>query len=233
MAYFNEQKMPSAHNEYVLWIDIMGTKNKMMESVRTSAIFMYKLHVTILENSTEDIVLYPIMDGVYVTSKNQKTIKLFMIKVFSSLGKDFFSQENISFRFLVKGALAYGPIIHGEEVSPDASRIFKDKIQYKNSILIGLPMIQAFNSEKLAPPFGVYVHESARAFAPEGESPFVHKWWKWFLEDQRIWNKEKSEKLNKCINEYFDHAKQQTITLDYPLDKIDIHKRMFAEYGTF
>ena len=33
---------------------------------------------------------------------------------------------------------------------------------YKKNLLFGLPMIQVFNAEKNAPPFGVYIHESAR-----------------------------------------------------------------------
>ena len=48
-AYFNDADFPEMENEFVLWVDIMGTKNNMSSSVRTSSIFICKLHVAIME----------------------------------------------------------------------------------------------------------------------------------------------------------------------------------------
>ena len=69
--YFNDEKFPNAQKEYVLWIDIMGTKNFMSTSLRTSSLFICKLHMAILEAKTENMHIYPVMDGVYITTKNQ------------------------------------------------------------------------------------------------------------------------------------------------------------------
>lgn len=53
-VYFNDIDFPEMENEYVLWVDIMGTKNNMSGSVRTSSIFICKLHVAIMEAKTKN-----------------------------------------------------------------------------------------------------------------------------------------------------------------------------------
>ena len=47
--YFRDEKFPNTQKEYVLWIDIMGTKNFMSTSLRTSSypfdyLWLYRLH---------------------------------------------------------------------------------------------------------------------------------------------------------------------------------------------
>lgn len=43
MPFVKDSAIPQARNEYVCWIDIMGTKSKMENSVNTCAIFMWKI----------------------------------------------------------------------------------------------------------------------------------------------------------------------------------------------
>ena len=81
-VYFNDANFPEMENEYVLWVDIMGTKNNMSSSVRTSSIFICKLHVAIMEAKTECIHVYPMMDGAYVTAKSEKGMSKFIKKMF-------------------------------------------------------------------------------------------------------------------------------------------------------
>lgn len=49
MPFVKDSAIPQARNEYVCWIDIMGTKSKMENSVNTCAIFMLKFHASILD----------------------------------------------------------------------------------------------------------------------------------------------------------------------------------------
>ncbi len=49
MPYVTDSAFPETQNEYVCWIDIMGTKSKMEHSVNTCGIFMLKFHAAILE----------------------------------------------------------------------------------------------------------------------------------------------------------------------------------------
>lgn len=63
---------------------------------------------------------------------------------------------------MVKGALAKGIIQHGSKISAEIAEDIAPRVGYKRHLLFGMPMIQAFISEKQAPPFGIYIHESAR-----------------------------------------------------------------------
>ena len=62
----------------------------------------------------------------------------------------------------MKGALAKGTLQHGSQISSEVSPVMASRVGYKQHLLFGMPMIQAFNAEKNAPPFGIYIHESAR-----------------------------------------------------------------------
>src|SRR5438309_875923 len=100
----------------------------------------------------------------------------FLRGVFGALGHEFNVTEENRFRFIVRGGLAFGPAIHGADVPAAASSVVAGPRQYRDSILLGMPMVQAHLAEADAPPFGVFVHESARAFAPRGEEPLHDRW---------------------------------------------------------
>ena len=199
MPFVFDSAIPSAHNEYVCWLDIMGTKTKMENSVKTCSIFIFKLHTAVLEAIEKgcDIQTYPVMDGVYFTSKRKKDMEKALSYIFSTLGKLFIDEKEFEHQFLVKAAVAYGPIIHGSDIGNEINRQFANNEIYKQSLLLGLPMIQAYSGESKAPPFGVFVHESARAFHPEDETPFMFKWWKWFRVPNAGWTKDQTAKLKE------------------------------------
>lgn len=56
---------------------------------------------------------------------------------------------------MVKGALAKGTLQHGSQISTEVSPDMAPRVGYKQHLLFGMPMIQAFNAEKSAPPFGI------------------------------------------------------------------------------
>lgn len=233
MPFFNAEHLQSPSNQYVCWIDIMGTMNKMSSSINSCANFVFKLHSAIIENISDKISLYPVMDGAYITSSSQKVITKFLTSVFYSITKMFIEEKNPYHRFLVKASLAFGPVFHGKDLPSDANNQFDTYPEYKNSILLGLPMVQAYMNEKNAPPFGVFVHESARAFAPTGDTPFTFKWWEWnrFISDLDTTGKNAYRKqLYDEINNYFEWAAKNTIALDYHSDRIAEHKKMAQEY---
>lgn len=272
--YFNAKEISGyIHNEYVCWIDVMGTKNTMYQSVMTSANFIFKLHSAAiisknlcevrgnseellpekaetnhmdcenLENITheeshthsvvsssngEGITLYPVMDGVYVTSKKKGLIIKFLKNMYKSIAEQVVSEEEYRHFFVIKGTLAYGPIIHGSDITAKESTYLYDNMEYTKSILIGLPMIQAFTSENLAPPFGIYVHESARAFFPGNDGPLPYKWWRWWINND-ISSCFKSDFVNR-MNDYYSYCEKRYLELDYSLDKIVKHKEEFNQY---
>ena len=218
--YFNDKDFPSMVNEYVLWVDIMGTKNSMSSSVKTSSFFICRLHAAILEAvKKKDIRLYPVMDGAYITTPSDKNMAEFIKKLFIDLSDTLISEENDYHRFLVKGALAYGPVTHGREIPDTCCKNFGDNREYVDSILLGMPMIQASKGAKKAPPFGIFCDESARIASHR----FEHRWHKWCV-------KSRIPKVARAVQSYFDYSLEHYYELNYPREKIYEHAEMAKQY---
>lgn len=227
MAYFNVDEINEPKHEYVCWIDIMGTKEAMKTDIRRCANFIFKMHAAVLEAcaNQKHITLYPVMDGVYITSPSKQCIVDCICSVFLNCASDFCKEENEKHLYVIKGALAYGSVYHGRDLPSTCNKIFDHHGEYKQSILLGMPIIQAFLGEKVAPPFGIYIDESARAFAPHGEETFSWKWYRWDR-GKKIPSKAIIDKMRI----YFNHAYNHAISLNYPADDLKRHVSMFNDY---
>lgn len=231
MTYFDAKHLPDSQNEYVCWLDIMGTQSIMSNSIKISANFIFKLHAALLSNKLEDLKLYPVMDGVYITSNSKETITKYLSLVFKELADNFIDETNPIHKFIVKASLSYGPIIHGHSLPSEANRIFEQHTNYKNSLLLGLPMVQAFKSEDEAPPFGVFVHETARAFSPD--SDFQLRLWQWFRYIPEMAKTQKNEfakRLLKSLEDYYIWVSNHSFQLGYKRERIEVHRERFKEY---
>jgi len=93
----------------------------------------------------------------------------------------------------------------------------------KKALVFGMPIIQAYESEKHAPPFGIFIHESARSFAPNDEKPIPHIWLLWA-------NKTTAESLKTKLVEQYEWYSEHSQTQSYPKDRIEFHKKMPEEY---
>lgn len=218
-------------DEYVCWIDIMGTKNIMSESIQKAANFILKFHSCIIESTNEEkgVRCYPLMDGVFVTSSNFKTIKKVIDKIFNQLAALFLQEEKNAHRFIIKGSLAYGYVAHGSNISNEICSSIASSENYKNTIMLGIPMIQAIKSETKAPPFGIYIHESARKYKGlqgkhyswsfsgplkidkvdlQGKIINYFKWCDQFIEYQEM-DKHKIQLYIQQTNEYFTSRMQK------------------------
>jgi hypothetical protein len=224
---FNADALPEASFEYVCWIDIMGIRNSMMCSVKGTANFIFKLHSIIIENLNNDIIAYPCMDGAYISVKTKKTLFQFLNRVFERSANEFIIEDSNYHKFIIRASVAYGPIIHGRDITKNVTNKFDGKDQYKQAILLGSPMIQAYSSENNAPPFGIYIHESARVFAPKEDTPFTYTWYYWlkYASDAKVKNDFK-EKLFS----YFEWAKKNSIKIDYPIERIEHHIKMVEQF---
>jgi hypothetical protein len=114
---------------------------------------------------------------------------------------------------------------------PDAaSTILQNHRRYRDSILLGLPMIQAYLTERIAPPFSIYVHESARAFAPEAGRPIRATWWRWFASptDER-WP-DLAPQLRDALRVYFTWCAARTSEIGYDAESIKKHGLLADQY---
>jgi hypothetical protein len=128
--YFNAQVLPTPTNEYVAWIDVMGVQSAMSRSLDITANFVFKLHVAALQAPHAGVSLYPVMDGLYISSPSQQAVLDFLRSMFSNIAEVFVAETENLHRFIVPGAVAFGPVIHGAAVPATASHHRADSILY-------------------------------------------------------------------------------------------------------
>jgi hypothetical protein len=224
--YFDAGQLPPSSNAYVAWIDVMGVQSMMSRSLNIASNFVFKLHVAGLEAPHVQLQLYPVMDGIYVVSDRCGPLLVFMEHVFSAIADEFVSTSDIHHRFLIKGAVAFGPVVHGRDIPQPVSNTLHNNADYRNAVLLGMSMVQAHLGERAAPPFGVFIHESARAFAPAGDQSFRHVWWEWFRQHHQAL----AHELRQELKVYFDWCTVRSGAILYEPDRIDAHRKMAEQY---
>ncbi len=233
-VFFDSALLPDPHYDYVCWLDVMGTGNQMLRSLPIAANFIFKLQCAVLESVEEvdaDRVLrlYPVMDGVYITSRHRKPLQQVLNQTLCRVAMTFLSERKPFHQFLVRGAIAFGPVYHGCDLDPRSSAVMARHEAIRGSMLMGLPMAQAYREEREAPPFGIAVHSSARAFSPEGDKPFRFIWLDWFNHaDPPIEPKELMAHLEK----YFEWQLAHSTVTGYAEDRILHHRKLAREFFT-
>ena len=211
--------------EYVCWLDIMGTKNSMSESFEKSANFILRFHTAVLKAAIpQKVRVYPVMDGVYVVVKKLDEMRTTMDKIMTSLAEVFLAETN-NHRFVVKGALARGPIQHGSKISSEISADIAPKVGYKQHLLFGMPMIQAFTSEKQAPPFGIYIHESARTVGG-----LQGRYYFWRRNDTLSANAHLQSELKEELISFFEWEKDHSFYFELEKTKFEEYENRVEEY---
>jgi len=227
--YFIGDEAGPERYRYVLSLDIMGARGKMLRNVRTASIPIMKLQIAALaskgKNTKGPVDLFPMVDGLYAVTESLDPMMFFISDVFRSMAAEFLSLKPWE-QSVIRGALAYGPVILGRE-SKGSSEILA-KTNYADSILLGMPLVQAFTAEAGAPPFGVYVHESARSFAPPEGHPVAHVFWRWWLAGET--SKKLASKLAQELKGYFAHCRKFPMGTFYAPDRIAAHQELAREY---
>jgi hypothetical protein len=188
--------------------------------------FIFKLHTAALNAPTKGVTLYPVMDGFYASSADKGGMLDFLRSVFQQVAREFNREKAEHYRFLIKGALAFGPVIHGSTVPAEASKTIAKFPSYRDSLLLGLPMVQAHIGERSAPPFGVFVHESARSFSSPGQTPIHNVWWKW--KDKK--NDPTWTDLEKNLIGHLEWCLERAGEIEYAPDRIQAHREMVQQY---
>lgn len=224
--FFDARKLPNPEVSYVAWLDVMGAGSSMLRSLPITANFVFKLHIVALEQKKIAIKLYPVMDGVYIVGTDQNEMRMYLAAVHERLAGCFSTEKNNEHRFLVKCSIAYGPVIHGEGLDKGASNVLAGNRPYTNSILLGMPMVFAVRSEPGAPPFGVFVHPTAEDFMTAKEKKWSHTWWPWF----ELGKNRTAQGLKTSLPDYFKWCEERAGVIDYPRDRIKVHKAQAEEY---
>lgn len=212
-----------ASKEYVCWIDTMGTKNTMSDSFEKAANFMIRFHSIVIESlkDADEVRFYPVMDGIYLTSLKWESIRKVISRIFTSCAEVFINEEIIAHRFVIRGAIAFGQVSHGTDITENVCKNIFDHEKYKNTLLMGMPMIQAFTSENCAPPFGLYIHESARQV-----KVLQGRYYGW-LNDSKL-----KEDLRLKIKQYFEWCYKYKNYLCMSQEKLKIYLELNEEHLT-
>lgn len=221
---FNADQLPAMVSEYVAWIDVMGTQISMSRSIKITANFIFKLHIAAIRSQIPGVMIYPVMDGFYASTSDRNVMLDFLRHVFRSVAEEFIATTQSQHRFMIRGGLAFGPIIHGNTVGQCATEL-ANNATYANAVLLGMPMVQAYLSEGSAPPFGVFVHESARVFSPNGTEPLHWIWWQWRSEGSPTW-----DALKQPLLAHLNWCKARALGILYPVDRIAAHEMMVKQY---
>jgi hypothetical protein len=231
--FFDSQKLPEIRQSYVAWLDLMGAQSIMRRSLASATNFVMKIHVscqTVIQGDDHsDIDLYPMIDGVYIVTPRQPALLDFLKAVLTKLALAFIFEENPLYRFLVRGAIAFGPLIKGEDML-ECSKALQRSPEYCSRVALGMPLTQAWDAEKKAAPFGIYIHESARAFAPGRTKPLGGTHWKWWLQRKTAQDDELYAHLKTAIEKHYVWVAAHPTTLLYESGRIAAHADLAREY---
>jgi hypothetical protein len=208
---------------FVAWLDALGTKSALLVSHARAANFVMKIHAVCLEARDDypPVRLFPMNDGIYAVSSDRKQLKRFLATILSDIADVFIAEPVAKHRFMVRGAIAYGSVSHGDQLHGNNYELRHNDSYIKN-IILGMPLAQAVDAERVAPPFGIFVHESARMVPTEGAWSDVL--WRWWSDD------EKCRTLHEKILAHLAWAEANPIGSMYPKDALERHRRATEEY---
>jgi len=238
IPYFDERNAPEPVREYVGWIDIMGMANTMSRSLPVSGNFVMKLLVAAedFKETSQPVGLCAVIDGVFLHSNDQIAILNALKHTLGRLAMVHISTAEAKLRFLVRAGLAYGPMIVGKNIDEASFRPSTYKAheptrpKSADSVVFGIAVSEAHRAAQQAPPFGVRLHESVRAFGPNGAFPLPATLWQWWLYHPTDADKELAKYLKAYINDYFAWCKCRPITTQYDTEDLARHETQFNEY---
>ena len=224
--YFNANRVKTV-SLYVAWLDVMGSRLTMTRSLAASANFVGKLHASAIANAPSALSLCPMNDGLFAVADDIFQLKDFLRGCAYSVEAANAKAREIDQVFLTRAGIAFGQVLEGKNTA-GASPALDSKVGIRDAILLGPPVVQAFEAEVNASPFGVYVHESARTFATA-----PHKSWSQGAY-MRYWSRgEKPSEvlaIEQRVTDYLEYCSRHSLELGYPEDRIARHRQLAAEY---
>ena len=157
---------------------------------------------------------YPVVDGIYATHSDARALQRWLKITMHMLAACLLCEDNPLHMFLVRGALAFGPVFEGALVNNDytgnaggthTNYTIANNRNHWEHILVGLPLVHVYEEESKAAPFGIWVHESARTYpAPGQRMRCTH--WNWWLFEPDATDMELAEALHQKMVWYLRGA---------------------------
>jgi len=231
--YFRVAGLDAPEAKYVAWVDIMGTDSIMRRSIPITANYLGKLHVSALEawqqlRHPDRMTLYPVIDGVYVVTDSHQDLMAHLTHMLKSLALEFILTDDPLHHFMARGCIAFGPVWEGSALS-ETSFALRDNPDYTRNILLGPAVTQAHEGESAAAPYGVWVHETARAFGPAARhlSCTHWEWWHRQGDDESV---AVARNLWLHLHAYLNWCTANSSRILYPEDRIERHRTIAGQY---
>ena len=213
---------------YVFWLDLMGARNAMKLSLSRAARSIMKIHSAALlaKDHHPELDINPVMDGVYGYVATRRSLQACLAEILKALANVFVQEKTASNRFMVRAGVSFGPLVPGTSLAEGAA-ILQTNRDYLGGTAIGMAISHAYEAEGCAPPFGVYIHESARAFAPSSPDAYAYltNLWDWCEDDDVLtWG------LRRALLEHFDWLGKHPVGAQYEPEALAKHKSLATEY---
>jgi len=238
---FDASRLSLAENQYVAWIDLMGAGHMMSVSIAKTANFLTRLHLAsarAVKSAPGAVRTCPINDGIFFISPSKAAIMSIVREVVYTLASYFISTLRPHDKCLLRGALAFGPVYGGDDLQKGLARSKSASFgPALAKVQFGPAIIQAFRQEVEAPPYGIAIHESARAFAPTGALPFRETHWLWWASlDELPWPngvvslRDLARCLGHDLQAYFEWMKDKALFQGVEPAKIDTWAAKSRQY---
>lgn len=245
--YFDSSYLPHPQAEFIAWCDGMGTARCLSRSLHQAAHSVFKLHAafSIAQSMVPAVRCYPVMDGVYVTSSSRNDMNGVLRNAFCELGREFVGRPGTAKMHMMRAGLAFGPTLHGADIPEDAffgsykngltvereAFVSSALSQARSQVLLSPAMVLAYQAEKLAPPFGIYVDHSAKvypALSPTAHGSYISNLFQWWQLDDEA--REVATALYDQILFYLSKAETHSVGMGYPRESILRHRELAVEY---
>jgi hypothetical protein len=245
--YFNSKLLPASKGEFVAWCDGMGTARCLSISLHQAANSVLKLHTafSLALQGVNDVRHYPVMDGIYLTAPSRDEMNRVLRDAFCELANEFIQAPGTTNMHMMRAGVAFGPTLHGADIPEEAffgafqdgSSAAREALtestlnQTRAQVLLSPAMVYAYQSEKLAPPFGIYVDDTAKTYpvlSPQAGGSYRSNLFQWWVFDAEA--REIATLLYHQVLFYLSKSETHSIGKGYPLDSIRKHRRLAIEY---
>ncbi|MGO9326418.1 MAG: hypothetical protein ACLP07_17825 [Terracidiphilus sp.] len=163
---------------------------------------------------------------------------------FCELAREFINRPGTENMHMMRAGLAFGPTLHGADTHDEAfygahggyettREMFEQSSldDVRRHVLLSPAMKLAFDAERNAPPFGIFVDDSAKTYPGLTEGTgggFRSSLYQWWAGDEAA--REIAAKLYEQIEFYLDKSEVHSVGLQYPRERIQDHKKLATEY---
>ena len=197
----------------------MGTSAILDWKLIVGSINIGKLQTAVIESEhANKFNIYPMMDGVYITSRDDDALGDFVGEIYHRFSHILtnryrgYQDSELKYSPILRTGVAYGEVFHGYDLSD--TELADHEVA--NSILIGDAVVEAHRCEREAPPFGIRVDSSAT----DEPNPINLEWWP---DDSR------GDEILEAYEAYLDFFEGDHIE-SYSDQKISEHRREARKY---